>query len=164
MTNTNYISIRDLRKLLKYNKTNCIRTKCLKVLIGITGESLGEVTKFFINEWEPAFNANSLPSIEAGVKINTKYNNIDGLDKNKEIIPLRPAMYLVGRAYKQLDGNTTLVIGTTNIGTSYETVYSIDSMSNIIHRYNRRDFGRCTGTDHDNPDPRNFVKLSSGEF
>jgi hypothetical protein len=78
---------------------------------------------------------------------------------------LNPPMYLIGHTYKQLDGDVVLIVGAANQGTSYESVCSFDvSNGNMIHRYNRRDFGRCAGTDHDIPDQRNLVKLPTEPF
>lgn len=70
-------------------------------------------------------------------------------------IPNDP-MFLIGHTYKQLDGDVVLIVGAANQGNSYETVYSVSSDGQTIHRYNRRDYGRVTGTDHNNPDPRNL--------
>lgn len=70
-----------------------------------------------------------------------------------------PPMFLVGQAYHQVNGEIALVVGTSQTGSTYETVYTIDSQGNPVHRYNRRDFGRVTGSNHDNPDPRNFKRI-----
>jgi hypothetical protein len=74
-------------------------------------------------------------------------------------VPITPPMYLVGHSYKQLDKNVVLILGVSNFNTEDETVYSISSEGRVVHRYNRRDFGRVTGTDHNNPDPRNLEVL-----
>lgn len=69
------------------------------------------------------------------------------------------SMYQIGRVYFQLDGKEVLIVGKSNENTSYETVFSICSEGKPIHRYNRRDFGRCTGSSHSIPDPRNLRVL-----
>lgn len=71
-----------------------------------------------------------------------------------------PPMFLVGHSYEQVDGNVVLMLGLSNRETSHETIYSIDDKGNVVHRYNRRDFGRVTGTSFTEPDPRNLKEIS----
>ena len=67
-----------------------------------------------------------------------------------------PPAYLPGKTYLNLKGEPVSIIAYgDNVdlhGTSYETVR--DDLN--VHRYNRRDFGRVTGTNHNIPDPRNL--------
>jgi len=66
------------------------------------------------------------------------------------------SMFEVGMKYETLGGDTVEIEGMANGGESCETVFSIDHNGHIVSRYNRRDFGRVTGTDNNNPDPRNL--------
>ncbi len=70
-----------------------------------------------------------------------------------------PPMFHMGQIYLTVGGDRVFIVGLSNQGTNYETAYSIDSGGRAIHRYNRRDHGRVTGTDRANPDPENLVKL-----
>lgn len=58
-------------------------------------------------------------------------------------------MYLIGHTYKQLNGDVVLIVGAANQGSTHETVYSITPSGKTLHRYSRRDFGRCTGSSSD---------------
>jgi len=86
----------------------------------------------------------------------------------KEVAQLRQdlvsgkPMYKVGEMYKTISGNTVTIAGygdTKHVGNSYETVYWRDSEGNKCHHYNRRDYGRVTGTSCIDQDPRCLVPL-----
>ena len=150
---TDFASLMQLvnPEFVKNNKINCI-----KLLLGISGESLKGTKDFFEQEW--------LPTVEGGFpskKVSKSSNNYGSLahvsvEPDEEPDTLGPPMFLVGHSYRQLDKCVVLILGVSNPNTTYETVYTMGSNGNIIHRYNRRDFGRCTGSDHENPDPRNL--------
>lgn len=65
-------------------------------------------------------------------------------------------LYRVGNEYQQQNGEWVQLIGAENVGTHYETMYSVDASGQRVHRYTRRDYGRVTGSAHDYSDPRNL--------
>lgn len=67
-----------------------------------------------------------------------------------EMVPFR-----VGNYYQTLNGDWVLFCKIYAAGTEYETME--DQFG--VHRYTSRDFGRVTGTDWENPDPRNTPPL-----
>lgn len=67
-------------------------------------------------------------------------------------------MFKVGKTYETVGGDMVKIVGISNEDTTYETVYCED----MVHRYNRRDYGRVTGTDHETPDNRNLKKHTTG--
>lgn len=72
-----------------------------------------------------------------------------------------PRMWNVGDVVTQKDGRKVLIIEMANPDTPYETVGAIGDSSRfedqiaVVHRYNRGDYGRVTGTN--GRDQRDFV-------
>lgn len=64
---------------------------------------------------------------------------------------LAPSPFKLGEKYLTLAGDEVVFVHISNEQTTYETM----CCDKGIHRYTRRDYGRCTGTDHNNPDPLN---------
>lgn len=60
--------------------------------------------------------------------------------------------YRLGGKYLTVGGEVVRLEQVTNFDTSYQTM----ACRMGVHRYTARDFGRVTGTDHNNPDPRNL--------
>lgn len=155
MTETTFTKLEDLQKLfnLKWNETHKI--EAIRMLRNISGEGLRETKDFhdrvvtMLHIQADGYDPNKL---DPGDEL-----HVVGTPKPEE--GLNPPKFMVGHTYKQVDGNNVVILGTSNANTSFETVYSIDSKGNCIHRYNRRDFGLCTGTDHFNPDPRNLINF-----
>lgn len=86
--------------------------------------------------------------LEAGIKPNLIIMDdpfAEGVIKVKDENLPNP-MFLIGNVYKQISGDNVLIVGMYNQNTSFETVYSINYEGKPIHRYNRRDFGRVSGT------------------
>lgn len=151
-----HVTLDELRNLTDTDYVANNKIGCIKILRGITGEGLRETKDFFEQEWQPYVNGNKTP-----MKVSKSSNNYGTLDHvsvepDEEPDTLPPPMFLVGHSYKQLNKSVVLILGVSNPNTSYETVYTMGSDGNVIHRYNRRDFGRCTGSDNENPDPRNL--------
>lgn len=71
-----------------------------------------------------------------------------------ESVKLKSAfgLFKVGEQYSTLAAKKVKLIGVAGAGTTFETMFDEDN----IHRYTNRDFGRVTGTDFNNPDPRNI--------
>ena len=138
------------KKVVREEKINCI-----KFIRQMTGTSLKEAKDFFEQVVQPTV-LNAPHVLRASDDIGSVKINPDPTHKPAD---LSPPMFLVGQSYHQINGTIVMIIGQSNVNTSYETVYSIDADGNVIHRYNRRDFGRVTGTDFENPDPRNLRKL-----
>ena len=69
------------------------------------------------------------------------------------------SMFKVGETYKTVSGQEVTIAGIVHKGLEHECVYTVNEHGPRIHRYNRRDFGRVTGTDHNNPDPDNLVEI-----
>jgi len=61
-------------------------------------------------------------------------------------------MFNVGETHITFGGQLVMIEEYSNEGTSYETVLGSDGK----HRYNRRDYGRCTGTDYEVPSLSNL--------
>lgn len=152
-----YFLMSDLKNLFDFSVVNANKIQTIKYLRQITGEGLKETKDFFEQVLIPAIEHQSLFPAEFG---HTSHVGGPMTPLNKGVRNLPPPMYLVGHSYKQLDKNTVLILGVTNFNTEEETVYSLDSHGNVIHRYNRRDFGRVTGTSQSTPDPRNLEVLS----
>jgi len=66
------------------------------------------------------------------------------------------SMFKVDETYETLGGEYVEIVGIHGAGTDHETVFSISPGGREVNRYNRRDYGRVTGTDHESPDPRNL--------
>ena len=66
---------------------------------------------------------------------------------------MKDQMFIKGGTYKTLRGNEVTIMEFSNENTTYETVKGCDGK----HRYNRRDYGRCTGGPLNNPN--NLVKV-----
>jgi len=153
------VTLNKLRNLTDTDYVANNKIGCIKILCDITGKGLKEVKDFFEQEWQPYVNGNKTP-----MKANKSSNNYGTLDHvsiepDEKPDTLPPPMFLVGHSYKQLDKCVVLILGVSNPNTSYETVYTMGSDGNVIHRYNRRDFGRCTGSDHEDLDPRNLERV-----
>jgi hypothetical protein len=144
-----YIALDELKKLFNFKEVSLNKINCIKMLRSISGEGLKE-TKDFLEEV-------ILPAIEhQGSSITLRQPvGAHSVGANRSGVS-DPPMYLVGHSYKQRNKNTVLILGVSNFNTDGETVYFMDGDGNITHCYNRRDFGRVTGTDHNNPDPRNL--------
>lgn len=147
------IHVQDLKNMFDYNFVLSNKINIIKHIRTLTGEGLQESKDFLEQTLIPALEKQS-----SGLRVNVKTDHKQQLNPHTEV-PLPPPMYLVGHSYKQRDKNTVLIIGVDNFNTEAETVYSMDGNGTVIHRYNRRDFGRVTGTDHNNPDPRNLEIL-----
>jgi hypothetical protein len=153
----NYISLAELSKLFDKEFVSKQKINTIKILRSITGEGLKETKDYleqrlipFIVEGKPMashddFDANYM---EVGQHISS------AIPAGSE--DLTPPMFLIGHSYRQLNKDTVLIVGASNQGTSYETVYSINPEGKAIHRYNRRDYGRCTGTNHMDPSEFNL--------
>ena len=61
----------------------------------------------------------------------------------------------VGKSYRTIGGDIVTIMGFTNEGLHYETVYD----QHGVHRYTDASYsaGRVTGTAHDCSDPRNIA-------
>lgn len=161
MADPKHTTLNELLSLIDPETVANKKINTIKLLRQITGEGLKEVKEFYEQEWEPFVTRKepaSKPSTKGIVGSRANIVIIDDVPSKPDDLP--PPMFLVGHSYKQLDGCTVMVLGVSNPNTSYETVYTLDSDGNVIHRYNRRDFGRCTGSDHENPDPRNLERLT----
>ena len=55
---------------------------------------------------------------------------------------MRDRMWNIGDVATTRGGQKVLIVAISNVDTSYETVVCYKG----IHRYNRRDYGRTTGT------------------
>lgn len=149
-TNPMHTPSTDLRQIMDKEFVNINKIRCIKIFRGITGEGLKETKDFVEKEWIPFI---TKLEYTAPVKVGKPITISDPDFDKDEILPA--PMFFVGHAYKQEDGNTVLVLGTANTNTIYETVFSLNEDGNMIHRYNRRDFGRVTDTDDPNY-PQNF--------
>lgn len=67
--------------------------------------------------------------------------------------PVGISPFRLGGTYQTKNGKFVTLIGESNKGNSYHTMYCEKG----IHRYVARDFGRVTGTDFDCSDPRCLV-------
>ena len=146
----NFTPLSELIKLFDHVHVINNKIQTIKMLRTISGEGLKETKDFVEQTLIPALQSQS-PGLEFNVQA--------GHEEQPNLhttVPLPPPMYLVGHSYKQRNKNTVLIIGVSNFNTEAETVYSMDGNGTVVHRYNRRDFGRVTGTDHNNPDPRNL--------
>jgi len=65
---------------------------------------------------------------------------------------LGPRMFIIGETYVTHAGDEVTIEAYGNDDTSYECVKGSDD----VWRYNRRDYGRTTGTDFEVPDLRNL--------
>jgi len=83
-------------------------------------------------------------------------------DEPAETIPevLEFQSYVLNRDYKTQAGETVRFVTIANAGTSYETMADEQG----VHRYTRRDYGRCTGTAHDYSEPRNVPPVYRKPF
>ena len=157
MADPQYTSLDELLQLVDPKFVKQKKINCISLIRQITGKGWNDAENFFEQIWEPTvmggfpFHPSEIKSTLIG-----SYNQI--LKDDEEPSKLPPPMYLVGQAYKQLDGCTVLIIGVSNPNTSYETVYSVDKEGSVVHRYNRRDFGCCVGSDPEKPHPRNLEK------
>lgn len=159
MADSKYTTLADLSDLIDSDFVINKKSNCIKLLRQITGKGLRETIDYYEQVWQPYVSGERpkrTPSTQVHIG-GLGYVNTDP-EPTEDI--LAPPMFLVGQAYKQLDGCTVLILGVSNPNSSYETVYSMSSDGTVIHRYNRRDFGRCTGSDHQNPDPRNLEVLT----
>ena len=152
---TPQISLRDLKDLIDYNVVSTNKINTIKTIRAITGSTLKEALDFFEQVLIPAIqnqDRHKNPKSAIG-------SFVDNADKSIKGGVLPPPMYLVGHSYRQLNRNTVLIVGVSNFNTEDETIYSIDDVGNVVHRYNRRNFGIVTGTNQNNPDPRNLEIL-----
>lgn len=153
-----FTSFSDLMKLTDRDIVTHQKILCIKIIRGITGEGLKEAKEFFEEVLQPAvLDKTYNPIIET--KLDSKFqlgdpDDCDDFDEEVEQLP--PPTFLIGHTYKQLNKEVVLILGVSNPNTSHETVYSMDGKGKFIHRYNRRDIGRVTGCDVD--DPRNLIK------
>lgn len=72
-----------------------------------------------------------------------------------------PRMWEVGETVTLKDGTKRLVVAMGNVNSPYESIATMehdyeDDCVKLIHRYNRRDYGRVTGTEGN--DPRDFIQ------
>lgn len=149
----NFTPLSELIQLFNYNIVVNNKIQTIRMLRTITGEGLKETKDFLEQKLIPA-----LEKQNPDLRVNEQTGHKQQPNPHTGV-PLPPPMYLVGHSYKQRDKNTVLIVGVSNFNTEAETVYSIDGKGTVVHRYNRRDFGRVTGTDHNNPDPRNLEIL-----
>lgn len=146
--------LEELKKLFDYQTVSSNKINTIKVLRSITGEGLKETKDFLEQVLMPAIqHQDPLMTMKQPIG-----HHVPEPSRNQGLSLPHP-MYLVGHSYKQLNKNTVLIVGVSNFNTDGETVYSIDGDGNVVHRYNRRDFGRVTGTEHSKPDPRNLEPL-----
>jgi hypothetical protein len=153
----NYISLAELSKLFDKEFVSKEKVNAIKILRSITGEGLRETKDYleqrlipFIVEGKPMASHADFDANYIGVGQHISSAIPAGSED------LTPPMFLIGHTYRQLNKETVLIVGASNQGTSYETVYSINPEGRAIHRYNRRDFGRCTGTNHMDPSELNL--------
>lgn len=151
-----YISPEDLADLFKSDVKDRKITS-IKTIRHITGLGLKEAKEFCENIVIPA--SKGLKRVQVDLGDDTGKVPDEPLDGGIGH-ELAPPMFLVGHNYEQLDGKIVVILGHSNPNTSYETVYTMDENGFVIHRYNRRDFGRCTGSDFEIPDQRNLKVLS----
>jgi hypothetical protein len=150
------MALEELADLIRPSYAANNEAHAIKLLMALSGASFADCEDFYEGTLVPFFKG------EVSTRNIKSYFDLDEERKNtsKEAVETDiPPMFLVGHTYLQLNGSPVTIIGKTNDNTESETVYSIDSNGNTIHRYNRRDFGRVTGTDHNNPDPRNLIPL-----
>lgn len=145
-----YTPLSELIKLFDHAQVINNKIQTIKMLRTISGEGLRETKDFLEHKLIPALEGQS-----PGLKFNVQAGHEEQPNLHTGV-PLPPPMHLVGHSYKQRNKNTVLIIGVSNFNTEAETVYSMDGNGTVVHRYNRRDFGRVTGTNHNNPDPRNL--------
>lgn len=148
-TNPRTYSLKELEILFDPSSN---KIECIKMLRAITREGLKETKDFYEHVIQPA--------IDHGTKVRPANPITSKEDDDDQSDPIRtptPPMYLIGQTYRQLNKQVVLIIGAANQNTDWETVYSIDEKGYLIHRYNRRDFGRVTGCDIN--DPRNLEIL-----
>lgn len=150
-----FIPLSELKMLFDYGYVINNKINTIKTLRTITNEGLKEAKDFLEQTLIPALEHQNPLSPQKRVLIKGSEEHSD----QQPGVVLPPPMYLVGHSYKQRNKNTVLILGVSNFNTYGETVYSIDSDGSVVHRYNRRDFGRVTGTDQNDPDPRNLVVL-----
>ena len=151
-----YTSLEELKKLFDFSVVSANKIQTIKTLRAISGEGLRETKDFLEQVLISAIEHQSSFPAQFG---HTSHVGGPMTPINKGLRNLPPPMYLVGHSYKQLNKNTVLILGVANFNTEEETVYSIDSDGSVVHRYNRRDFGRVTGTSQSTPDPRNLETL-----
>lgn len=153
-------TLKELKQLFDPDFVRTHKINCIKLLRQITGDGLKETKDFLELELAPfILDRTPMPShadydankLDPGDPLNI----VPGTSPSKEE-GLKPPMFLIGHSYRQLNKEVVLIVGASNQGTSYETVYSINGDGKPIHRYNRRDYGRCTGTDHLNPSQFNL--------
>ena len=152
---TAQISLRDLKDLYDFKTVSTNKINTIKTIRAITESSLKEALDFFEQVLIPAIqnqDRHKNPESVIGQFVADAERNTKG-----GVLP--PPMYLVGHSYRQLNKNTVLIVGVSNFNTEDETIYSIDDVGNTVHRYNRRNFGIVTGTNQNNPDPRNLEIL-----
>ena len=140
MTDPKLATLAELQILFTKNNIQNEKIKCIKLLRQITGEGLKEAKDFFEQVVQPANQHGGYHAGQAG----SAEIVADPMEQLTEELP--PPMYLVGMTYLQVSKAPTLIIGVANYNTRWETVYSIGSDGTPVHRYNRRDFGRVTGT------------------
>jgi hypothetical protein len=156
-----FISLNVLRHLFDSEYVQKNRIETIKTVRMLTNLGLREAKDFVEDELVPFLmeGKRMVPGVHTGWSptVRDKTGSIEEVTVSPdEPATLPPPMFLVGHTYKQLDKSVVLILGVSNPNTSYETVYSLGSNGNVIHRYNRRDFGRVTGSSHDTPDPRNL--------
>lgn len=156
------ISLATLEEIMspEYVAKNKIST--IKTLRQMSGEGLRETKDFLEQIWMPFLAQKGEPKKvskkDMGSHITGSLYGIPTFETDDQTpaSDLSPPAFILGHSYRQFNSEYALIVGISNRNTSYETVYSIDGDGKPIHRYNRRDFGRCTGSDHNNPDPRNL--------
>lgn len=93
-----------------------------------------------------------------------KKNTLKGSPNTAEFENQYPRMWDVGDVVTQRDGRRVLIVEMANVDNPYESVGAIhlehgDGLEpatlKMVHRYNRRDYGRVTATD--GTDPRDFI-------
>ena len=151
-------SLANLQKLLDPDFVSSNKISVIKLIRQISCEGLKEAKDFVEQIWIPQITGSphTYKSNFSFAKIGSPVlaSSLNYMDEN-----LPPPMYLIGHTYRQLNKETVLIIGATNQNKSYETVYSISSNGETVHRYNRKDFGLVTGTNFEDSDERNLIIL-----
>lgn len=144
-----YTALSEIKKLFDFKEVSANKIYTIKVLRSLSGEGLKE-TKDFLEQV-------LIPAIEHQVPSTTLRQPVGAhsVGAHRSGVSV-PPMYLVGHSYKQRNKNTVLILGVSNFNTDGETVYFMDGDGNLVHCYNRRDFGRVIGTDYNGSDPRNL--------
>jgi hypothetical protein len=159
MAEARFTSLSQLKQLFDLGSVRQGKIETIKLLRQITGEGLRETKDFYEQELLPFLQNGRMMS---GTLASDDPNHLDMGDpplvqgEAETRGDLDPPTFLIGHSYQQYNGEVVLIVGAANQNTDYETVYSIGPDGRAIHRYNRRDRGRVTGSSMQDPSPMNL--------